>query len=178
MDNMIKAIFSASPTNMTMAQALQWDYNPSLISIPVFFVSSMGNGDENLVVSGTQLQEIFHLKNHKGENESMQEQTRTPVFQNSDGTWGHLTKTINPLICTIEYGSSTRFSSKEEAEKSYQKSMDSYQDLLSMLKKTRNVPFTFSEYLDYWIKEIQALRRITIARSNEKNVKDRRNHFF
>ena len=56
MDNMIKAIFSASPTNMTMAQALQWDYNPSLISIPVFFVSSMGNGDENLVVSGTQLQ--------------------------------------------------------------------------------------------------------------------------
>lgn len=33
---MIKAIFSASPTNMTMAQALQWDYNPSLISIPVF----------------------------------------------------------------------------------------------------------------------------------------------
>ena len=58
--------------------------------------------------------EIFHVKNHKGENESMQEQTRTPVFQNSDGTWGHLTKTINPLICTIEYGSSTRFSSKEE----------------------------------------------------------------
>jgi len=70
------------------------------------------------------------------------------------------------------------FPTKEEAEKSYQKSMDSYQDLLSMLKKTRNVPFTFSEYLDYWIKEIQALRRITIARSNEKNVKDRRNHFF
>ena len=56
---MIKAIFSASPTNMTMAQALQWDYNPSLISVPVFFVSSTGNGDENLVVSGTQLQEIF-----------------------------------------------------------------------------------------------------------------------
>ena len=86
----------------------------------------------------------------------MQEQTRTTVFQNSDGTWGHLTKTVNPLICTIEYGSSTGFSSKEEAEKSYQKSMDSYQDLLSVLKKTRNVPFTFSEYLDYWIKEIQA----------------------
>ena len=52
----------------------------------------------------------------------MQKQTKTPVFQNSDGTWGHLTKTVNPLICTIEYGSSTGFSSKEEAEKSYQKS--------------------------------------------------------
>ena len=56
---MIKAIFSASPTNMAMAEALQWDYNPSLISVPVFFVSSTGDGDENLVVSGTQLQEIF-----------------------------------------------------------------------------------------------------------------------
>ena len=65
--------------------------------------------------------EIFHVKNHKGENESMQEQTRTPVFQNSDGTWGHLTKTINPLICTIEYRSSTIFSSKKKTEKSYQK---------------------------------------------------------
>ena len=49
----------------------------------------------------------------------MQKQTKTPVFQNSDGTWGHLTKTVNPLICTIEYGSSTGFSSKEEAEKSF-----------------------------------------------------------
>ena len=86
----------------------------------------------------------------------MKEQAKTPVFQEDNGTWAHLTKLVNPLICT----------------------MDSYQDLLSMLKKTRNVPFTFSEYLDYWIKEIQALRRITIARSNEKNVKDRRNHFF
>lgn len=56
---MIKAIFSASPTNMTLAEALQWDYNPSLISVPVFFVSSTGNGDENLVVSGVQLQEIY-----------------------------------------------------------------------------------------------------------------------
>ena len=108
----------------------------------------------------------------------MKEQAKTPVFQEDNGTWAHLTKLVNPLICTIEYGRRTGFSSREEAEESYQRSMDSYQDLLSMLKKTRNVPFTFSEYLDYWIKEIQALRRITIARSNEKNVKDRRNHFF
>ena len=42
----------------------------------------------------------------------MQKQTKTPVFQNSDGTWGHLTKTVNPLIYTIEYGRRTGFSSR------------------------------------------------------------------
>ena len=56
----IKAIFSASPTNMELAYALQWDYDPSLISVPIFLVSSTGGGDENLVVSGTQLQEIYN----------------------------------------------------------------------------------------------------------------------
>ena len=55
----IKAIFSASPTNMALAQALEWDYDPGLISVPIFLVSSTGNSDENLVVSGTQLQEIY-----------------------------------------------------------------------------------------------------------------------
>lgn len=56
----IKAIFSASPTNMELAYALQWEYDPSLISVPIFLVSSTGGGDENLVVSGTQLQEIYN----------------------------------------------------------------------------------------------------------------------
>ena len=66
----------------------------------------------------------------------MQKQTKTPVFQNSDGTWGHLTKTVNPLIYTIEYGRHTGFSSREEAEESYQRSLTSYQDQLSKLKKS------------------------------------------
>ena len=57
--SMIKAIFSASPTNLTLAEALMWDYDPSLISVPTFLVSSTGNSDENLVVSGPQLQEIY-----------------------------------------------------------------------------------------------------------------------
>lgn len=30
----------------------------------------------------------------------MQEK-RTPVFQNEDGSWGHVTQTVNPLICTM-----------------------------------------------------------------------------
>lgn len=57
--SLIKAIFSASPTNLQLAEGLEWDYNPELVSVPIFFVASTGNGDENLVVSGTQLQEIY-----------------------------------------------------------------------------------------------------------------------
>ena len=31
----------------------------------------------------------------------MKEQAKTPVFQEDNGTWAHLTKLVNPLICTI-----------------------------------------------------------------------------
>lgn len=57
--DMIKAVFAASPTNMSLASGLQWDYDPSLIKVPVFMVSGTGNADENLVVSGEQLEEIY-----------------------------------------------------------------------------------------------------------------------
>ncbi len=56
---MIKTIFSASPTNLTLAEGLQWDYDPSAVTIPIFLVSSTGDADEKLVVSGEQLQEIY-----------------------------------------------------------------------------------------------------------------------
>ena len=46
----------------------------------------------------------------------MQEK-RTPIFQNEDGSWGHVTQTVNPLICTIEYSYNTGFPSKKEADK-------------------------------------------------------------
>ena len=58
--DMIKTIFCASPTNLALAEALMWDYDPSLVSVPILIVSSTGNSDENLVVSGTQLQEIYN----------------------------------------------------------------------------------------------------------------------
>ncbi len=44
----------------------------------------------------------------------MQEK-RTPVFQTEDGSWGHSTKMVNALTCTIEYGRRNGFASKEEA---------------------------------------------------------------
>ncbi|MCR5295611.1 MAG: alpha/beta hydrolase [Lachnospiraceae bacterium] len=56
---MIKAIYAASPTNMTLAAGLQWDYDPGLISAPIFLVSGTGSADENLVVSGRQLNDIY-----------------------------------------------------------------------------------------------------------------------
>ncbi len=58
--DMIKAIAAASPTNMTLVKGLQWDYDPSLISAPIFLVSGTGNADENLVVSGQQLTDIYN----------------------------------------------------------------------------------------------------------------------
>lgn len=75
---------------------------------------------------------------------------RAPIFQNTDSSWSHITKTVNPLICTIEYGYSAKFLSKEEAEESYQKSQEAYYSQIKKLKESRNIPFTFSEYLDYW----------------------------
>ena len=86
----------------------------------------------------------------------MKQQAKTPVFQEDNGTWSHLTKLVNPLICTIEYGRRTGFSSREEAEESYQRSLVSYHDQLSKLKKERDMPFTFSEYLDYWLNDVCA----------------------
>lgn len=58
--DMIKAIYAASPTNMTLAQGLQWDYDPGLISVSIFLVSGTGNADENLVISGQQLNDIYN----------------------------------------------------------------------------------------------------------------------
>ncbi len=57
--SLVKTIYSASPTNMELAEGLMWDYDPSLVSCPIFLVSSTGNADESLVVSGAQLDAIY-----------------------------------------------------------------------------------------------------------------------
>ena len=68
----------------------------------------------------------------------MQEK-RTTVFQNEDGSWGHITQTVNPLICTIEYSYNTGFPSKKEAEESYQKSLEAYSSQIQQLKKSQGI---------------------------------------
>ena len=45
---------------MTLAKGLQWDYDPGLVSAPIFLVSGTGSADEDLVVSGQQLTDIYN----------------------------------------------------------------------------------------------------------------------
>lgn len=56
---LIKTIVSESPTNLALAAALDWNYDPSAVRVPTLLLSSTGNADENLVVSGEQLAEIY-----------------------------------------------------------------------------------------------------------------------
>ncbi|MGC4423610.1 lipase, partial [Streptococcus suis] len=37
--HMIKTIYAASPANLELSSNLEWDYDPSLISVPTFLVS-------------------------------------------------------------------------------------------------------------------------------------------
>ena len=55
----IKTIVAESPTNLALAAALDWNYDPSAVRVPTLLLSSTGNADENLVVSGAQLAEIY-----------------------------------------------------------------------------------------------------------------------
>lgn len=57
--HMIKTIYAASPANLELSKNLEWDYDPSLITIPTFIISGTGSGDEDLVVSGKQLIQIY-----------------------------------------------------------------------------------------------------------------------
>ncbi len=57
--DMYKAAFSASPSNKELSHALEWDYDASKIDIPICFMSSTGEADEGLVVSGEQLRDIY-----------------------------------------------------------------------------------------------------------------------
>ena len=54
-----KAAVSLSPSNKEMAHNLFWDYDASLIQIPIMFVSGEGGGDD-WVVTGEQLQSIYN----------------------------------------------------------------------------------------------------------------------
>ncbi len=56
--NTYKTAVSLSPTNMELAHNLLWDYDPSLVNIPIMLVSGAGGGDD-WVVTGEQLQAIY-----------------------------------------------------------------------------------------------------------------------
>lgn len=53
-----KAAVSISPTNKEMAKALQWDYDATLVNIPIMLLSGAGGGDD-WVVTVAQLENIY-----------------------------------------------------------------------------------------------------------------------
>ncbi|HIV67718.1 MAG TPA: hypothetical protein IAA32_02490 [Candidatus Butyricicoccus stercorigallinarum] len=54
-----KAAVSLSPTNQTLAHNLFWDYDASLIDIPILIIAGEGGGDD-WVITGEQLAELYH----------------------------------------------------------------------------------------------------------------------
>lgn len=60
-----KAAVSLSPTNKTLAENLEWEYDAALIDTPIMLISGAGGGDD-WVVTGEQLNEIYDdIKSNK-----------------------------------------------------------------------------------------------------------------
>ena len=54
-----KAAVSLSPTNQALAHNLFWDYDASLIDIPILLIAGEGGGDD-WVITGEQLMALYH----------------------------------------------------------------------------------------------------------------------
>lgn len=79
-----KAAVSLSPTNKELAHALEWDYDASLVNIPIMLISGAGGGDD-WVVTGEQLENIY---NDIADNKVMVRRNDTPhgeVLYSADG---------------------------------------------------------------------------------------------
>lgn len=53
-----KVAISLSPTNKELAHNLEWDYDASLVNVPIILISGAGGGDD-WVVTGEQLESIY-----------------------------------------------------------------------------------------------------------------------
>ena len=58
--DMYKAAVALSPTNITLAENIEWHYDASLIDTPIMLLSGAGGGDD-WVITGEQLEEIYDL---------------------------------------------------------------------------------------------------------------------
>ena len=56
---MFKAAVAISPTNLALAEALEWHYDPTLIDTPILLISGAGGGDD-WVITGEQLTELYN----------------------------------------------------------------------------------------------------------------------
>ncbi len=63
--DMIKAAYIISPTNMTLASSLEWNYDASKIDIPVMVMCGIKDGDAKFVCPLEGLKEIYNtIPNH------------------------------------------------------------------------------------------------------------------
>ena len=79
-----KAAVSLSPTNKELAYALEWDYDATLVNIPIMLISGAGGGDD-WVVTGEQLESIY---SDIADNKIMVRRNDTPhgeVLYSEDG---------------------------------------------------------------------------------------------
>lgn len=59
--NMYKAVFAASPTNMELASALEWDYDLSHVQIPIVLLAATGSVDSNTIIPLDGLQKMYDI---------------------------------------------------------------------------------------------------------------------
>ena len=71
-----------------------------------------------------------------------------------NNTWNHIIKEINLYTYTIEYGIKSGFSDKEQAEQSYFFFNEKFQKDIERIKRLTNIQYTFTEYLDFWMKNL------------------------
>lgn len=58
---MYKAAVSESPTQLSLAKNLKWSYAPGQVDVPIFYVSSNGFFDSNIVIPPKELERLFDL---------------------------------------------------------------------------------------------------------------------
>lgn len=71
-----------------------------------------------------------------------------------NNTWNHIIKEINLYTYTIEYGIKSGFSDKEQTEQSYFFFNEKFQKDIERIKRLTNIQYTFTEYLDFWMKNL------------------------
>lgn len=70
-----------------------------------------------------------------------------------NNTWNHIIKEINLYTYTIEYGIKAVFPTKSRLNKVIFSSMRSFKRYRAN-KRLTNIQYTFTEYLDFWMKNL------------------------
>ena len=95
-------------------------------------------------------------------------------FRNN--TWNIVERKVNLNTFTISYSRKGGFRTKDHAEQVFQDAEAQYRNDLERIKKLAHISYTFSEYVDFWLKNIFLhLTDCSVLRSPAilRNKKDR-----